>query len=358
MLKMIRPGQGMFFHCPQAKRNSSKQSSKGSKEMHAVSRLAKAVAGLTLVIPLLFAQLAMAQTPNEPSQLQPRTFPIENVKSFRYHSSIMDRWYDISISVPPGYTEDPDRTYPALLVTDGNRIFPVVHILAGGLASVPWNDIEQPIIVSIGTPFEDGEMAWNTRRTYEFSPPDWDLEDPWGQFIKQSCAEVLKVELPDCIGGAPRFLNFINSELLPVVSKDYRINSDDIGLLGISAGGFFAAWAIFQEDSPFTKYLISSPGMAYGDGEVFRLEAQYAEEHDDLPVSIYIGSGMLEMDDAWLEGMGQIVSGHARLSGVLRSRNYPNLELISEVHDGLGHMDTPAVVVARGLRTLYRTDGQ
>jgi predicted alpha/beta superfamily hydrolase len=124
-------------------------------------------------------------------------------------------------------------------------------------------------------------------------------------------------------------------------------------LFGVSAGGFFAAWTIFQERSPFRAYLISSPAMAYGDGDIFRQEARYAASHADLPVSIYLASGSLEIDDPFIEGVGQIVSGQARLGALLRGRRYPGLVLHSEIHQGLGHSDAAAMTMARGLRLLY-----
>lgn len=66
----------------------------------------------------------------------------------------------------------------------------------------------------------------------------------------------------------------------------YPIDTTQLGLFGISAGGFFASWTIFQANSPFRKYIISSPAMAYGDGEIFRQEARYAAGHKDLLVGI------------------------------------------------------------------------
>ena len=93
--------------------------------------------------------------------------------------------------------------------------------------------------------------------------------------------------------------------------------------------------------------------MAYGDGEIFRLEERHAASNDDLRAKVYMGSGSLEIDDAFLEGVGQIVSGQTRLTGLLRSRNYPTLSLYSEIHHGLGHTDAASTTLARGLRLLY-----
>ena len=278
-------------------------------------------------------------------RLEPRSFPQTGVESYQLRSTTMGRTYDISVGLPDDYEANPDMQYPALIVTDGNRFFPVVRVIAQGLSRM--------LVISIGTPFEEGGTAYVRRRVHEFSPPNWDMDDPFGRVVNDAC---LRLEVPpgqECTGGAPAFLNFIVSELLPELYAKYRIDPDDLGLYGVSAGGFFTVYTMFQERSPFRKYIASSAAMAYGDDEIFRLEEQYAATHDDLPVGIYLGSGSLELDDAFLEGIGRISSGQAHLSGMLRSRNYPGLELYSEIHHGLGHADAAPVTLARGVRLLY-----
>ena len=93
--------------------------------------------------------------------------------------------------------------------------------------------------------------------------------------------------------------------------------------------------------------------MAYGDGEIFRLESQYAETHKDLKATIYMASGSLEMYDPQLEGVGQIASGMIRLGAALKSRNYPGLKLVMEMHPGTGHSDTAPTSMNRGLRVVF-----
>lgn len=285
-------------------------------------------------------------------RLTPRSFPVSQVRSYSYASSIMARTYDITIGFPQGYAENPDKQYPVLVVTDGNRMFSIVHAVSSNMAGMG-ERIQQPVIIGIGTPFEEGEGAWHRRRVYEFSTPGWPMKDPFGQYIAEVCDTKFVVERKECIGGAPKFLEFIVSELLPDLFVKHRIDANDLGLFGVSAGGFFASWVIFQKNSPFNRYIISSPAMAYGDGEVLRQEQAYAKTHEDLPVQIYLSSGTLEIDSPFLEGIGKIVSGQARLGGLLRSRNYGGLKLYSEIHQGLGHTDVVPTSVARGFRLMY-----
>jgi predicted alpha/beta superfamily hydrolase len=169
----------------------------------------------------------------------------------------------------------------------------------------------------------------------------------------ENYCRMFKSEEGRCTGGAGKFLAAIASEMIPRLAARFPIDTAQLGLFGLSAGGFFASWAIFQPNSPFEKYLISSPAMAYGRGEIFRQEAGYAEGHKDLPVEIYLGAGVHEAADPQLEGVGEIVSAMSRFAGLLATRKYPGLELTIEYHPGVGHTDVMGTSAVRGLRTLY-----
>ena len=283
-------------------------------------------------------------------QLETRPVPSRGVESFTFESPSMGVRFAVNVGLPGGFDPAGDERYPALIVTDGDWAFPGVHYPAANLMEE--GAIESLFVISVGTDLADGQVEWVRRRVYEFSPPGWDLADPFGEVVKEACDE-FEAGPGRCTGGAGPFLEVIASELLPMVSERYPVDLDRLGLFGVSAGGFFASWALFQPNSPFTKYIISSPAMAYGDGEIFRLEERYASGHEDLPVSVYFGAGGLEIQDGFLEGVGQIVSGMTRLGGLLAGREYPGLEMVSEVHPGMGHTDVMGTVVARGLRVLY-----
>jgi predicted alpha/beta superfamily hydrolase len=260
----------------------------------------------------------------------------------------MGEQFAVNVGIPSQLKRGDGKQYPALIVTDGDFVFPGVNAGVRSLDGV----IEPLFVISIGTRLEDGEENHTRRRVYEFSPPNWDRKDPFGEAVTKFCTDLHFAE-GKCTGGAPQFLNVIVSELIPLVAAKYPIDRNQLGLFGISAGGFFTSWAMFQSNSPFKKYLISSPAMAYGDGSTFREEERYAKEHQDFPVSIYLGAGVLEAGDQFLEGIGRIVSGMSHLAGVLGGRHYPGLKLVTEYHPGMGHSDVMGTTVVRGLRTLY-----
>jgi len=256
--------------------------------------------------------------------------------------------FSLNVGLPPDYKAGDGRKYPALIVTDGDFVFDNVYAQASTLAGV----ITPLFIISVGTSLEEGEVEHTRRRIYEFSPPGWDRQDKFGQDVEGFCKR-FKSPTDRCTGGSGKFLTAIATEMIPLLAAKFPIDTAQLGLFGLSAGGFFTSWAIFQPNTPFKKYIISSPAMAYGRGEIFRQEAEYAKTHKDLPVGIYFASGVLEAADPQLEGEGEIVSGMSHLAGVLASRQYPGLKMTVEFHPGMGHTDVMGTSVVRGLRTLY-----
>jgi uncharacterized protein len=283
------------------------------------------------------------------AQLQSRPVPNHGVESFTLQSPSMGVRFSINVGMPEDYKAGDGKKYPALLVTDGDFTFGSVYESASTLRG----QITPLIIISVGTSREEGEAEHVRRRVYEFSPPGWDRKDPFGQEVEHYCKSVVNSPPDRCTGGAAKFLTAINTEMIPLLAAKFPIDTAQLGLFGISAGGFFTTWAIFQPNTPFNKYIISSPATRYGNGETFRQEADYAKTHKDLAVGVYMAAGILEATTPEVEVLGETVSGMSHLAGVLASRHYPGLKLTVEYHPGMNHNDVIGTSVVRGLRTLY-----
>jgi predicted alpha/beta superfamily hydrolase len=282
------------------------------------------------------------------AQLQSRPVPGGDVESFTIQSPSMGVRFSVNVGLPQGYKAGDEKKYPALIVTDGDFVFRNVYESASTLEGV----ITPLFIISVGTSLEEGEEEHTRRRIYEFSPPGWDRQDKFGQAVEGYCKQFKSPE-GRCTGGSAKFLTAITTEMIPLLAAKFPIDTAQLGLFGLSAGGFFTSWAIFQPNTPFKKYIISSPAMAYGRGEIFRQEAAYAKAHKNLAIGVYLACGGLEVTDPMLEGTGEIVSGMSHLAGVLASRQYPGLQMTVEFHPGMGHSDVMGTSVVRGLRSLY-----
>jgi predicted alpha/beta superfamily hydrolase len=295
--------------------------------------------------------LALATTASGSQSFAGTDVPTPGQQAFTLTSAILGDRFEVIVAAPRGVAPAPGQRFPLLVVTDGYRtLAPAVDAMESLLAQ---QVIEPMYLVSIGVPFAAGDSTWAMRRVYEFSPPAWPRTDAFGQMVEAAVCRRYGSAPGRCTGGAPEFLSVLATELIPQLARRFPIDTTKLGLFGVSAGGFFASWAMFAPTSPFRTYIISSPAMAYGDGDIYRREAAWGRDHKDLPARVYVSSGSLEQDDPFLEGVGQIVSGHARFVAALRGRNYPSLHLVTEVLPGLGHGDATGTSLVRAMRTLY-----
>jgi predicted alpha/beta superfamily hydrolase len=271
---------------------------------------------------------------------------------FELSSRATGRTYYVSVALPATYDAS-DRPYPALVVLDGNLAFD----LAVGVARLlpVAKEVRELIVIGVGCSPEATAAEFSTRRLHEFSPTDrWNFEaDEFGRSVK-AIMDQMGLKPSGAIGGAPRFLDFLIDELLPLLYRDYRIDPAELGLFGDSAGGTFVLYALLSGRSPFKKYICGSPATAYCNDELYRMEERYAAANRDLDAQLFLAAGAEEMNDSFLEASG-IVSGVARFTGIFRRRRYFGFRLTSCIFPGEGHLSAVPAILSRGIATLWST---
>lgn len=255
--------------------------------------------------------------------------------------------HEVTVVLPASYDVAADRTYPVLWVLDSPLMLrSVVGILD---TLVVGNLAPEMIVVGVGSPSEDG-LAGIGRRVMDFSPPGPDYFPP----EPAGAAWQALAPLPEFPHKADDFLAFLVDELRPRISADYRVSGEH-ALFGHSAGGMFAAYALFKRPEAFDKMIIGSPYLNGVRGAVFDAEAAYAASHDDLDVALFVGAGDRETDEYFVAISG-IVSSANRFSETLQLRNYPSLELRTRVFSGEDHYTVVPRLISEGLRHLWAED--
>jgi predicted alpha/beta superfamily hydrolase len=117
----------------------------------------------------------------------------------------------------------------------------------------------------------------------------------------------------ETLGGADRFLAFIQRELKPWVAQRYDVDPEDSTFLGGSLGGLFATHVLLGAPGTFRRYGIGSPSYWWDDGLMARRAEQYIRDHDDLDATVFISVGSEEHP----EGVRRFVAG---LSGEARAK--------------------------------------
>jgi uncharacterized protein len=246
--------------------------------------------------------------------------------------------YRISVALPSSYAAHPERSYPTIYLPDAYFYFGMVTELTRVM--VLCGEFPETIVVGIGYPMHEplAEVTKEVRRlrTRDLTP----VPDP---------AEALDGE-PG--GGAPAFLTFIQSELIPLMEREYRTDAAARVLAGHSGGGLFALYALFHQPDLFAGYSVASPALALGDKQsevTFADEAAFAGSHTSLPVKLYLGIGDREDPDPT---NSDFYSDFYQLVERLESRSYQGLSLTKHIAENCNHCASTAPTFQAGLQAV------
>lgn len=263
--------------------------------------------------------------------------------------------YTIDVSLPAA--RKPGEKFPVILVTDGNMFFDTVQAyLHGGIGIISY--IPPAIIVGVGYPADEGLAAFVSRRNFDFYG-DWDMTDAMGKLLRESFeatkAAEGKPELEMKAGGALRFSDFLRNELLPALAEHFPIDtSTKHTLIGASSGGHYVLRALYDPDSPFSRYICISPGFgAGGAGAIEKLEAQYAAAHDDLEARLYICCGREEVADDRMRAIVHFGSGVTWVAEQFAIRAWKGAHVEWEILNNENHHSIPTRAIASGLRSVF-----
>jgi predicted alpha/beta superfamily hydrolase len=252
--------------------------------------------------------------------------------------------HEITVALPASYDATPGRKYPVLWVLDAPLMLRTVVGILDTL--VIGNHAPEMIVIGVGSRGEDG-LAGIGRRVMDFSPRGPDYFPPG----EAGTAWQALAPLPEFPHMADEFLALLVDELRPQLAGRYRFSGEH-ALFGHSAGGMFAAYALFQRPGAFDKMIIGSPYLQGVRGAVFAAEASYATRAKDLDVALFLGAGDREVDEYFLAISG-IVSSMTRFSETLRLRQYPSLKLETRIFAGEDHYTVVPRIVGEGIRHLW-----
>ncbi len=242
---------------------------------------------------------------------------------------------------------EPGETAPVVYVLDGNSSFAMTAQIARSLQFGPF-PLPKTFVVGIGyhdayggkglhpgqlrmrdlTPCNDAV----TEARFRAAPAPWGMP-PGLRF-----------------GGASAFLDFIETAVKPFVAGRYPVDRDDETLVGMSAGGLCALYALFTAPQCYKRYVALSPALYWGERHLFELEAKLAARTPDLPAHVFLGvGGHEETHDADQKLVSNLYELHSRLL----SRAYPSLDLAFHVFPDETHMSVYPAGVSRVLSQVF-----
>jgi predicted alpha/beta superfamily hydrolase len=212
--------------------------------------------------------LALSSTPIS-AQTAPADGPIQYLPAlagdyFPIDSEAAGRRYHVFIAYPPSYAAEPERTYPVVYVLDGDSLFP---LLAPQQLFLSYDE-KLPETIVVGIAYGSFDPPTNARG-YDFSAPAPDAEE--GQ------------------GGAPAFLSFLKTELIPQVESRVRADPARRVLLGQSRAGYMALWSAYADPDLFWGRIASNPSVTPGK-EMLLDQPAVAPVRQDLGIALVSGT--------------------------------------------------------------------
>ncbi len=151
------------------------------------------------------------------------------VKYETFRSIKLDQNRELKVQLPRNYDKNTDKTYPLILVLDGDHLFEPV---AGNIDYFSyWEDMPESIVVGIVQ-----------RKTRE-----------------EDCRYDLASYLPDNKGS--EFFEFIGQELMPYIEETYRTAELKM-IIGHDYTGNFINYFLFKDNPIFQAYINLSPELA------------------------------------------------------------------------------------------------
>ena len=142
----------------------------------------------------------------------------------------LDKYRELTISLPPSYDKDAKKTFPVIVLLDGDYLFDAFQ---GALSyGNYWDDLPEVIIVGISQN-KDNERF-------------------------DDCSVDKETGLPDTKGS--KFFEFIGGELLPYLQTKYRISPFKI-IAGHDVTAGFINYFLYKDDPLFNAYISLSPEL-------------------------------------------------------------------------------------------------
>lgn len=217
--------------------------------------------------------------------------------SFTVQSSALRELRRINIHAPKGASS----ALPVLVMPDGGIDEDFPHV-ARAVDSLVATGRIRPVLL-VGIP--------NTERRRDLTGPTR---------IKIDSA------IAPHVGGSAAFRAFIRDELIPEITRRYRVTTER-SIIGESLAGLFIVETFLREPALFTHYVALDPSVWWNGGALVDEAPTLLRAHDSRERSLFFASTNEKL----------ISVGSAKLDTVLRAAQVRGLRFMYEPHEELTH---------------------
>lgn len=245
--------------------------------------------------------------------------------SYTFHSKALNEDRIYTVSLPESYNENSaaDKTYPLLIILDGNTHFRPLSGMVQYLSSASARNLRIPEMIVVGIE--------NVNRRRDFTPD-----------------KVITTRTNDTGGGAA-FLSFLENELIPELDQKFRTNANRI-LFGHSLGGLLAAHAYMQEESRFNGFIAVDPSFGTWDAETMDAKIEQVTPNS-FNRFIYIATAN------WGKRNIKNRDRHVRWFESLNQKCEGPLPAKLEYFENETHSSVSLIAFYKGITSLFEEDG-
>ncbi|MBC7947951.1 MAG: hypothetical protein H7Y42_08740 [Chitinophagaceae bacterium] len=225
-------------------------------------------------------------------------------------SKIIGEKRNIIVRVPADY-ERGSEMYPVVYMLDGRA--PLINLMTGTIEHLVWSDLVPEMILV---------MISNTDRGRDMTPT--------------------RVASQPGSGGADNFQRFLETELIPLIEKSYRVQPYKI-LAGHSLSGLFVTYSFVSRPGVFNAYLAASPFLQWDNGFVLKKGAELLKSRQELKSTLFFALGN---EPQFLNGFSEFRDLLDRLH--LKGLDHEFVQLQEE-----NHWSTISTVFHKGLRKVW-----
>ncbi|GAB4020920.1 alpha/beta hydrolase-fold protein [Spirosoma migulaei] len=269
--------------------------------------------------------LMLVASPAQSQPTQPYTYPASEV--VRIHSQLLQEERQVYVHYPKVDSADGKKRFPVVYVMDGDNHFP---LLAQYIDYLSRPDVlAMPKTIVIGIP--------NTKRTRDLTPTN----------------SVLNYEgKPDSSsyqgsGGNDIFLQFIETELMPLIDKMYKTAPYKI-FAGHSFGGLSALNCLLTHPDLFDAYIALSPSLWWDKEYLLKRIDEKLKTGSTLNKMLFISDGNEG-------GRNSFFHKHLlRLEATLATKKLKGFAYRYKHYPTETHMTEPVVAYFDALRFIFK----
>lgn len=235
-------------------------------------------------------------------------------KEFSIQSAANGATYNIKVGLPAGYDPSVEK-YATIYVLDGEENFAFVSNKCKEISDE--NNVSNVLVVSIG---------YGKDRSIDYTPTKISSET----------------------GGAPQFLNFIETQLIPEMEQHYGADTARSSrvILGHSYGGLFGVYAFSTNNKLFGNYLLLSPSLWFDNLISLHFEKGNRDDNKNRAQLVFMGIGEAE-------NSGRMQAPFEAFYQMLRD-NYAPIKLEKNREANLDHMGSKNPNIVKGLNYYFQ----